>query len=183
MARKIEIYLELVLARSRWLLALFFLGLIGAIGMLLIKYVYVLVKLFHHSLDADTHEFTPTVLELLDITLMAALLLMVTYSGYMNFVSKFDLPKRDHLGWLQKVDFSNLKIKLMGIMVVITGIELLKAISSENSTDLKWKIVIHLVFVISGVVFACTERIAAGRLGGHEIDADGPKPPVAPGEL
>lgn len=166
---KIEFGLESFLAWSRWLLSLFFLGLIVTIGLLLVKYCVILCKLYHYALGEETKDFIPTVLELLDITLMAALLLMVTYSGYKNFVSKFELPRRDQLSWLQKVDFSDLKIKLMGIMVVITGIELLKAISSADSTDLMWKIVIHLVFVISGVLFAMTEQIAAGKNHEHKM--------------
>ncbi len=160
---KIERALESFLVWSRWLLSLFFLGLIGTIGLLLVKYSVLLFKLYHQALGEETKDFIPKVLELLDITLTAALLLMVIFSGYKNFVSNFELPKQEQLSWLQKVDFSELKIKLMGIMVVITGIELLKAITSADSTDLVWKIVIHLVFVVSGVLFALTEQIAAGK--------------------
>jgi uncharacterized protein (TIGR00645 family) len=64
------------------------------------------------------------------------------------------------------VGFSDLKIKLIGSIVAISGIELLKAfvnVDSLSNEEMAWKVGIHLTFVFSGVMFALMDR-----LGGHK---------------
>lgn len=68
------------------------------------------------------------------------------------------------------VTFSDLKIKLIGSIVAISGIELLKAfVNVESYTDkqLAWKVGLHLTFVLSGVLFAFMDRLTAGKPNGH----------------
>ena len=63
-----------------------------------------------------------------------------------------------------KVDFSGLKLKLVASIVAISGIELLKAFvntSAYSNTDLAWKVGIHGMLVVSGVLLALMDRIAA----------------------
>jgi uncharacterized protein (TIGR00645 family) len=64
------------------------------------------------------------------------------------------------------IDFSGLKIKLIGSLVAISVIELLKDfIHLGEEPDAKvgegviWRIVIHLTFVVSGVLFAVMDVI------------------------
>ncbi|HET7607576.1 MAG TPA: TIGR00645 family protein, partial [Gammaproteobacteria bacterium] len=63
----------------------------------------------------------------------------------------------------------DLKIKLMGAIVAISAVELLKAfINVDENTPwqtLAWKVGIHVTFVVSGVLFAVTDRIT--DRGGH----------------
>ena len=69
-----------------------------------------------------------------------------------------------------KVGFSDLKIKLIGAIVAISAVELLKAfINIDEFTwyELSWKVGIHVTFVVSGVLFALTDRITEGKSGGH----------------
>ena len=64
------------------------------------------------------------------------------------------------------VDYSGLKIKLVGSLVAISMIELLKdfmepdAIVGETE---KWRIAIHLTFVVSGLMFALMDYMADKR--------------------
>jgi uncharacterized protein (TIGR00645 family) len=61
-----------------------------------------------------------------------------------------------------KVGFSGLKMKLISAIVAISAVELLKVFISSNnhSTDeLLWKVLIHVTFVVSGVLFALTDYI------------------------
>jgi uncharacterized protein (TIGR00645 family) len=64
-----------------------------------------------------------------------------------------------------RVDFSGLKLKLIGSLVAISVIELLKdfmeADDGEVNDGLIWRIAIHMVFVISGLLFAVMDTIAA----------------------
>jgi uncharacterized protein (TIGR00645 family) len=102
-------------------------------------------------------------LTLVDSALIAALLLIIGFSGYENFVSKIGTGEHeDRPAWMGRVGFSDLKIKLMGAIVAISAVELLKAfINVEDFTwqALSWKVGIHITFVVSGVLFAVTDRI------------------------
>ena len=62
-----------------------------------------------------------------------------------------------------KVDFSGLKLKLVASIVAISGINLLEVfmdISNKSDQEIKWMIIIHLVFVGSGVLLALMDFIA-----------------------
>jgi len=97
--------------------------------------------------------------------LLANLLLIIIFAGYETFVSKIDhTHSEDKLSWMGKVDFSGLKIKLFGSIVAISGIELLKAfLMFDKYTDkqLMWLVIIHLTFVISGLLFTYMDKVAA----------------------
>ena len=69
-----------------------------------------------------------SILSLVDAALIAALLLIIGFSGYENFVSKIGTGEHeDRPAWMGRVGFSDLKIKLMGAIVAISAVELLKA--------------------------------------------------------
>jgi uncharacterized protein (TIGR00645 family) len=62
------------------------------------------------------------------------------------------------------IDFSGLKMKLIGSLVAISVIELLKDFIAlkgveEVGEGTIYRIVIHLVFVVSGVLFAVMDYI------------------------
>jgi len=66
-----------------------------------------------------------------------------------------------------KVDYSGLKLKLIGSIVAISAIDLLKAFMHASipgqmltNTQLAWMVGIHATFIISGVLFAIMDKIA-----------------------
>jgi uncharacterized protein (TIGR00645 family) len=66
------------------------------------------------------------------------------------------------------IDFSGLKIKLIGSLVAISVIELLKDFielsgQKEVGEGTIWRVIIHLTFVASGVLFALMDWIADKR--------------------
>ncbi len=170
----IEKLIETLLFRSRWILAPFYLGLVAALIVLLFmfgkKFVFVLIPSVYSGSSTD---LILSILGLIDIVLIANLLLIIIFSGYENFVSKIDMVKNhvDRPEWMGKVDFAGLKIKVIGSIVAISSIELLKIFIyiSERKPEFIgdnlweahtfWLIMIHLTFVISGVLFAVMERI------------------------
>ena len=107
---------------------------------------------------------------LVDMALVASLLLMITFSGYEIFVSKIDeADHADRPDWMGKIDFSGLKLKVIGAIVAISAIDLLQVFMeipnepTEGETSmLLWKVVLHMAFVLSGVLFALMDRIAEG---------------------
>ena len=168
--KRLEHALESVIFSSRWLLAPFFVGLIVAIAALLVKFFKQLVLLVPMVVEGSESEIIVSILSLVDAALIASLLLIITLSGYENFVSKINVgDHEDRPAWMGKVGFSDLKIKLIGAIVAISAVELLKAfinVQLLTTEQLAWKVGIHLTFVVSGVMFALTDRIAE-RKGGH----------------
>lgn len=163
----VERVLEQGLFLSRWLMAPFYVGLVVALVALLAVFVGELAHELPHVLDMKAEDAILLALSLIDLSLAANLLLIVTFSGYENFVSKFDLTHEDRPDWMGKVDFSGLKMKLIASIVAISAIALLRAFmklgegESIDQAKLFWMAGIHLTFVVSGVLLALMDWLAS----------------------
>ncbi len=170
--KKVETALEHFIFASRWVLVPFYIGLVAAMGLLLIKFGKAFILLLPMMFEGESSAILLGILSLVDITLVANLLLIIIFAGYENFVSKIDTgSNEDRPEWMGHVGFSDLKLKLIGSIVAISGIELLKyfinikeVLGSPNGNDqLAWVVGIHLTLVFSGVMFALMDRIAGGN--------------------
>ena len=168
--QRIESGLEAFLFGSRWLMAPFYVLMVGALAMLLVKFAQETWHIATHTLAMTESDAVLAVLSLIDITLTGNLLMMVLFAGYENFVSKMDVKDHeDRPEWMGKVDFSGLKLKLIASIVAISGINLLKnfmsldgaAITAGREQQLFWMVAIHLVFIASGVMLAIMDKIVA----------------------
>jgi len=172
MLKKIETTLEGMIFNSRWLLAPFYVGLVGAVILLLVKFMQEFMHMAPHILDSSEGEAILAILTLVDMSLVANLLLIIIFSGYENFVSKIDASgHEDKPEWMGKIDFSALKLKLIASIVAISAIELLKAfVNMDKVLDervLKWKVGIHITLVLSGVLFAVMDRLSEPKDSQH----------------
>jgi uncharacterized protein (TIGR00645 family) len=162
---------EYVLFTSRWLLAPIYLGLVAGLAVLLIKFVQHTIELVLHALTSDGDATIVGVLALIDLALMGSLVLMVLFAGYENFVSKLDLAgHRDKPSWMGHVDFSDLKLKLMGSIVAISAIQVLESfmnVARLSDRELAWSVGIHMAFVVSGVLLAVMDRMSGKSHGAH----------------
>ena len=165
---KLQQILESFIFGARWLLAPLYIGLVGALALLLWRYGVEFVALASHINSSDAHEFTLDLLGMLDLVLLGNLVLIVLFAGYENFVSKIEVAENavDRPSWMGTIDFSGLKLKLLASLVALSIIELLKdfiELSNHESEDVGqgtiWRVVIHLTFVISGVLFALMDRL------------------------
>src|SRR5262245_55261006 len=172
MNRSLERLLERVLAASRWLMAPFFLGLALGVVVLLIKFVQEAYHLVERALVSSECETILSVLTLVDLALTGALVMIVIFSGYENFVSRIDhTTDRTWPEWMGSIDFTTLKIKLLGSIVAISAIQLLKqfmAVKSASDRELWWYAGIHIVFVVSSVLLALSDRLSAPPPGGKQ---------------
>lgn len=164
MMKKLENRFEHLLFTSRWLMAPVYLGLVLAMIVLLFKFGKEVVSLFSGILTASSGELIIGVLSLVDVALIMNLLIIIIFSGYENFVSKMeDLhDHEDRPDWMGNIGFSDLKIKLIGSMVAISGIELLKAFMNIEQIEdrrLYWMIGIHITFLFSGLFYAVMDRL------------------------
>ncbi|WP_045834846.1 TIGR00645 family protein [Hyphomicrobium sp. 99] len=173
--KRIEIGAENWLFASRWLLAPFYFGLALSLIILLIKFM---MELSHLAVGAFTSTESDVILGLLtlvDLTLTGSLLIIVIFSGYENFVSKMDhSPDDDRPAWMGTIDFSALKLKMLSSIVAISAVQLLRqfmslgTVTPEREKELMWLVIIHVVFVVSSVLLALSDRIASG---GHDEPA------------
>jgi uncharacterized protein (TIGR00645 family) len=163
-----ESLIEKIIFGGRWLLAPLYVGLLLGLIPLLYRFFKDFISLFELASTSDMHHITLKVLELLDTVLLGNLIIIIIFAGYENFVSKINVAEKseDRPHWMGRVDYSGLKIKLIGSLVAISVIELLKDFMQEEAYDAKremWRIGIHLTFVVSGVLFALMDFIADKR--------------------
>jgi len=161
--KKIETYLENLIFFSRWVQAPVYAGLI--LGSVLYTYKF-MIELAHLTMTVHVIKeevLMLGILTLVDICMVLNLLVMVIIGGYATFVSRIHLDNHeDRPDWLEKIDAGTLKVKLAGALVGISGIHLLKSFININNKDfeqVKWQILIHVVFLISTLMLAYTEKV------------------------
>jgi uncharacterized protein (TIGR00645 family) len=163
---------ERALFASRWLLAPIYLGLVVALIIVLVKFCQELYDLcasfIAHPIKFSAHDVVLGVLAQVDLALLGNLILIVILAGYENFVSKINVAEgsEDRPKWMGHIDFSGLKIKLIGSIVAISMIELLKDFLTANTSVGSgewWRVGIHLTFLLSGVLFSVMDLLADKR--------------------
>ena len=111
------------------------------------------------------------VLALIDVVMISNLLIMVIVGGYETFVSRLHLEEHpDQPEWLSHVNASVLKVKLATAIIGISSIHLLKTFINAANYDLKvlmWQTIIHVVFLLSALAFALTDRLMSHPSDSH----------------
>ena len=158
--------METLIFWSRWLQAPLYLGLIVAQGVYVYQFMVELTHLIGMVFGAT--ELTDTavmlvVLGLIDVVMIANLLIMVIIGGYETFVSRLHLEgHEDQPEWLSHVNAGVLKIKLATALIGISSVHLLKTFINASHYDdrtIMWQVIIHVVFVVSALVMAFTDKL------------------------
>jgi uncharacterized protein (TIGR00645 family) len=166
--KRVEHGLESLLFNSRWLLAPFYIGLVVSLAVLLLKFLMMLWEFVLHAPGAKESDIILGALSLIDVSLTGNLILIVVFSGYENFVSKIDPGDHpDWPDWMTKVDFAGLKQKLLASIVAISAIQVLKAFMNIDAVfepqKMGWLVGVHLVFVVSALMLALSDRWGSDR--------------------
>ena len=156
---------------SRWLLAPVYLVLCISLAFVALKVLQEFLHILPAAWEKDNKDMMMFLLHIVDFALVGNLILMIIFAGYENFVSKISVARNseDKPGWMGKVDFSELKLKLIASIVAISGINLLETfmdLSHKSDREIQWMIIIHLVFIASGVFLAIMDYVAA-KTHGH----------------
>ena len=162
----LENTLESSMFASRWFMAPVYVVLSLSLAVIMLKVVQEFIHNVPLMITMDIRNLLLFVLHIVDLALIGNLVLMILFAGYENFVSKIEAAKdsEDKPSWMGKVDFSGLKLKLISSIVAISGINLLEAFMSlKDHTDreIQWQIIIHIVFIASGVLLALMDWIAS----------------------
>ena len=151
---------------ARWLMAPFYFGLALALLIMLFVFLRELLWSLAHLIEFTSTSAILMALGLIDLTLVANLLLIVTLAGYENFVARIDSGEARRPAWMGTVDFNAMKMKLMGSITAISAIALLRLFmkleegaSLERST-LIWMTTIHGVLMLSALVLAIADRVS-----------------------
>jgi len=165
MLRRLETVIAGLLIASRWLMAPLYLGLIAALVVVVVEFFRELVQTVAAFGELGSAGVILAVLKLIDLALIGNLVLIMTFAGVGTLASK--AAAEDRTGWTQfmgKVDFSGLKLKVVASLIAIAAVDLLESyvgIDSADKTDVFWEIAILLTFVVSGVLLAWMDRLAA----------------------
>ena len=178
---------------SRWLQLPLYLGLIAAQAVYVFHFWVELVHLLEavfgstdalqalvssigYKTDVQLTQLNETVimlvvLGLIDVVMISNLLIMVIVGGYETFVSRMNLEGHpDQPEWLSHVNASVLKVKLSTAIIGISSIHLLKTFINAANYDLKvlmWQTIIHVVFLLSALAIALTDRLLNAPRADH----------------
>jgi uncharacterized protein (TIGR00645 family) len=162
--RQIERAFQRLIFGSRWLAAPFLLGLIAGLVLLLYRFFADLLVLAIRVPAEGWHDLIVGILNLVDITLTANLILIVIFSGYDNFIHKIDVEEHAYLpAGLVDVDFSALKQKLLGSIAAIAAVDALAWYldlqGTTDATKLIWAVGFPLMFVGALLMLAIADRL------------------------
>jgi uncharacterized protein (TIGR00645 family) len=151
----------------RWIMAPFYVGLLGALLMLAVKFVQKLLAAVPALLQQSTSDTMFTVLSLVDLSLVANLVVIVMFAGWENFIGR--LMGKDHgddLAWLAGMNFGDVKLRLLGSVMVIGAISILESfvhIEQTSKENILWELAILLGIGVTGVLLAVMDRLTEHR--------------------
>ena len=152
---------------TRWILAVFYLGLAVALAFYAVKFVLKVWDFGATMLGKDDQASLLALLYLLDSALVAALIVTVALSSWDTLVSRISADGGPGSG-IVKADAGNLKIKLATALVAISGINLLQMFMEVGRTEdrvLAWALAIHGTFLLSVVALAVADRLEGTTAG------------------
>ncbi|MCV9962920.1 TIGR00645 family protein [Pararhizobium sp. BT-229] len=159
--KSLELIVERIILSSRWLLVVFYLGLVAALALYGVSFIYKLYKVAIKVFSYDEADMILAMLGLIDAALVASLIVMVMISGYENFVSRFD-ESDGEVSFLGKLDSGSLKIKVASSIVAISSIHLLQIFLNTqhySNQQLMWATIMHIAFVVSALMLGFLEQI------------------------
>lgn len=148
---------------GRWLQAPLYLGLIVVLACYVFRFLVELVHLVIGIGGYDDVRIMLSVLDLIDVVMIANLLIMVIIAGYETFVTRLNLHEDpDQPEWLDEVNAGTMKTKLALALIGISSIHLLRTfIDPGRLTNfaVMWQVLIHLTLVFSAIAIAFTNNM------------------------
>lgn len=149
--RKTKKIIEAIIFGSRWFLTIFYMGLI----LTMFAYTFVFCKEIFEMVRnigaLDKNVILMTVLEIVDIVMIANLIKMIITGSYNSFVDK------SHTAEGEKVSSGMLKVKMAMSIIGVSSIHLLQSFIYADKTNwdvLGKQLAIHGIFLIGYVIMA-----------------------------
>ena len=144
-----------MLHQSKWILVIFYVGLIMAQGMYAVKFLIELGHMCVNFINFTENEMMLALLGLIDVTMLANLVKTIVSGSYHSFVDK-DGPVSEH------ISSGYLKVKMGMSLVGVSSIHLLQAFinsSHESDREVIVKCAIHMIFLVSTIGLAIIEYL------------------------
>lgn len=158
-----------VLFFARGAMAIFYIGLIWIIFILIYKFIFITVDLTYSTLflQIDKTGVLIKVLEVVDMVMVSQLVWVVALAGFSLFVSSeyFDRDTKSKPEWLAHVDTYSLKLKLAFSIISISGVHALR-VYLENptvTTEVMYAAIVHLVFVVSAIGISLSMKMTNSK--------------------
>ncbi len=176
--RSIETAFEAGIFWSRWILAPAYIVLVVCLMVLSYKAVEELFQLLINLRIFDEGRTILQVLTIVDLVLVLNLVLMILFVGYTKFVSKID-PERteDRPHWMDDLDYSGLKVQLVGSIIAIASITLLRSFIELNdvkdveTTKLTWMVILYCAFLIAVLIIAIVNKLKSSMADAEGLHA------------
>jgi len=160
---RIRTNLGRVIFALRWIMVPFYVGLVGALLMLAVKFLQKLIATVPGLLDQSVSDTIFAVLSLVDLSLVANLVVIVMLSGWGNFIGRLvEGSGRNDLAWLASLNFGEVKLRLIGSVMVIGVISILETfvhIDQAPKDTLVWELGLLLGIGVTGVLLAVMDYL------------------------
>lgn len=166
---KVKTFIEQIVFNVRWVLNLFYFGLIVVLFLFAFAYAKDILHLFKIISSVTTDEMKVLALDTIDVAMIANLIKMIIAGSYNSFISK----KHGYDG--ENISSGMLKIKISTSIIVVASIHLLQNFVSK---DVNWDILykqlsIYVVFLISAIVLGMLEFLHVKQeLMDHETNKE-----------
>ena len=151
-------YIEKVIFATRWLLIPFYIILMAALAIYMIIDVKEFIHYVEHFSILTKEGATLTVIEMIDLAMIAALCKMIVTGGYNSFISK------EHGYPDENVGSGLLKVKMATSLIGVTSIALLAksiniSVLNPNVKPISWDDLyklgfIHVLFLVGALVLS-----------------------------
>jgi uncharacterized protein (TIGR00645 family) len=155
--------IEALLFGGRLLLIPIYVAMLALLVMLAIYFIGKLIYFIPSVAEMRENDIIVLTLSLIDLSLTANLVVLVIASGYENFVKRVEFLENDpRPKWLVQIDFTGLKLKLLGSITVIAAVQLLGSflvVDRQSDRVLFWRVIIIITFALAGLILAYTDKI------------------------
>lgn len=163
--------LEGIIFNTKWILAIFYLGLIAVMVMYSFTYMKEVLHLIMETGVLTTDQMMLKILEVVDIVMVANLVKMIMTGSYNSFVSK------NHSHQNENISSGMLKVKMATSMVGVSSIHLLRSFIGADKIgwpEVNKQLAIHGILLIGSLIFALIEfiHIIGERVEKHEKTTD-----------
>ena len=155
-------FFEKLIFSGRLILCPRYIGLLGILIVYGVKFFEELYRLIRYFPVLNDSDLVVKILGLVDLVMVANLVVMISLGSYAIFVKKLSIPINSLPRWLHNISAGTLKIKMSSSLLGISSIHLLRDFVSENPVEhetLVRHIAIHLLFIISTIALAYTEKL------------------------
>jgi uncharacterized protein (TIGR00645 family) len=144
--------LDRIVLSARYILIVFYLGLVVALALYAVKFLYKVGKFALDLSTADDTDYLLKLLEMVDSALVSGLVVMVLLSSWDSFVSPLSKAATggSKIEWVSQLDPTNLKTKLATAIVAISSIHLLQVFMRAEEypgEGMLWRVIIHITFI------------------------------------